>query len=598
MRPAGSAGRRRALDGDDLRTAGLRLPLEGGARAPRPDGVPGGHRGGRDAGAPGLFAGQGPGGRGHSHGGRRSRRSFTARPGSCCPTTPPPESPCPLSRPYESGPPRPGEALITPPSTARSPMVRSVRKKRVIYLSGWALREASRAEFDADVLIPMSDHADFADAAPPRGRRLAAARRRAPRLRARLRPHPRQRRHPGGALAGPRGAGARGAVTAYREIADALEAVAASRGRLAKVARLAQTLARVEPEELPAAARLLSGSPFAEHEEAVTSVGWATVLRAASAVTGWDEETVRACAGAIGDLGEAVGLLRPAEGPERDDDRGDRRVLSRARAAAQERREAGGARGDAPARVGGRGEVSAQDALRRSSDRRRRHDGGGGDRRGLFLRSRGRGQGPARQRRRRRDGGGRARGPARGDPLPPLSPHRLHARLADRVGGGGRRGAAVVRGGRQVRRHPGPRAQGRRTGRALLANPGRRDRAVSGGRPGALGPFGEFPAGRRDRGVAGGPARVVLPPPAAPGTEGARGDAPGRDPGGVHRLRLPGGGRRAALRTGLGRARARGWRRSPRGPLCASRRRFPRRARRRSRRSSTRRAPVATRAWC
>lgn len=105
-------------------------------------------------------------------------------------------------------------------------------------------------------------------------------------------------------------------MTAYREIADALEAVAASRGRLAKVARLAQTLARVEPEELPAAARLLSGSPFAEHEEAVTSVGWATVVRAASAVTGWDENTVRACAAAIGDLGEAVGLLRPAEGPE------------------------------------------------------------------------------------------------------------------------------------------------------------------------------------------------------------------------------------------------------------------------------------------
>jgi Cft2 family RNA processing exonuclease len=68
----------------------------------------------------------------------------------------------PLSRPYESGPPLPGEALITPPSTARAPMVRAMRKKRVIYLSGWALREASRSEYDADVLIPMSDHADFA----------------------------------------------------------------------------------------------------------------------------------------------------------------------------------------------------------------------------------------------------------------------------------------------------------------------------------------------------------------------------------------------------------------------------------------------------
>jgi Cft2 family RNA processing exonuclease len=69
----------------------------------------------------------------------------------------------PLSRAYETGPPQPGEALIAPPSTARAPMVRGIRKKRVIYLSGWALREASRAEFEADVLIPMSDHADFED---------------------------------------------------------------------------------------------------------------------------------------------------------------------------------------------------------------------------------------------------------------------------------------------------------------------------------------------------------------------------------------------------------------------------------------------------
>ncbi|HEY4228811.1 MAG TPA: ATP-dependent DNA ligase [Thermoanaerobaculia bacterium] len=102
-------------------------------------------------------------------------------------------------------------------------------------------------------------------------------------------------------------------MTAYRELAETLEEVAALRGRLDKVARLARSLARVDAEELPAAARLLSGSPFAEHEEAVTSVGYATILRAASAVTGWDEETVRACAIAIGDLGEAVGLLRPAE---------------------------------------------------------------------------------------------------------------------------------------------------------------------------------------------------------------------------------------------------------------------------------------------
>ncbi len=67
----------------------------------------------------------------------------------------------PLSRPYEQGPPGPGEALIVPPTCARTPVVQKIRQRRVIYLSGWALRPASRADFDADVLLPMSDHADF-----------------------------------------------------------------------------------------------------------------------------------------------------------------------------------------------------------------------------------------------------------------------------------------------------------------------------------------------------------------------------------------------------------------------------------------------------
>jgi len=67
----------------------------------------------------------------------------------------------PLSRPYESGSPAAGEVLIVPPRCARTPIVRKLKKRRVIYLSGWAVRAASRADFDADVLLPFSDHADF-----------------------------------------------------------------------------------------------------------------------------------------------------------------------------------------------------------------------------------------------------------------------------------------------------------------------------------------------------------------------------------------------------------------------------------------------------
>jgi DNA ligase-1 len=40
-------------------------------------------------------------------------------------------------------------------------LVRNVKRRRIVYLSGWATREASRADFDADVLLPWSDHADF-----------------------------------------------------------------------------------------------------------------------------------------------------------------------------------------------------------------------------------------------------------------------------------------------------------------------------------------------------------------------------------------------------------------------------------------------------
>jgi DNA ligase-1 len=98
-------------------------------------------------------------------------------------------------------------------------------------------------------------------------------------------------------------------VTEYRRLAETLDSVAKERGKLAKIERLAETLGGLVGEELAVSARLLSGSPFAEWEQAVTSVGWVTVAKAASEVTGWDLETIGACATAIGDLGEAVGLL-------------------------------------------------------------------------------------------------------------------------------------------------------------------------------------------------------------------------------------------------------------------------------------------------
>ncbi|HEY7368506.1 MAG TPA: ATP-dependent DNA ligase [Thermoanaerobaculia bacterium] len=104
-------------------------------------------------------------------------------------------------------------------------------------------------------------------------------------------------------------------MTAYRPLAEALEASARTRSRTAKVEALAAALRGAGEADLAATARLLSGSPFAEWEPETTSAGYATVARAAAEATGWDLETIGACAGAIGDLGEAVSLLLPEEPP-------------------------------------------------------------------------------------------------------------------------------------------------------------------------------------------------------------------------------------------------------------------------------------------
>ena len=96
----------------------------------------------------------------------------------------------PLSRAYETGPAAPGRGPRRSARPARGrPSSATSRGGAIVYLSGWAMREASRADFDADVLLPMSDHADF-DALRSTLRRRARAGRDAPRLRAGLRAHP------------------------------------------------------------------------------------------------------------------------------------------------------------------------------------------------------------------------------------------------------------------------------------------------------------------------------------------------------------------------------------------------------------------------
>jgi len=54
-----------------------------------------------------------------------------------------------------------GNILITTTSALNNGFASNVRNKRVAYCSGWATREATRAQLTAHKLIPLSDHLDF-----------------------------------------------------------------------------------------------------------------------------------------------------------------------------------------------------------------------------------------------------------------------------------------------------------------------------------------------------------------------------------------------------------------------------------------------------
>lgn len=70
-----------------------------------------------------------------------------------------------------------GHALVVPPDARTNPMVTRL-EARVAYASGWAAVENRRVQYDADALLPLSDHCDFEEllefVAETRPRRVVA----------------------------------------------------------------------------------------------------------------------------------------------------------------------------------------------------------------------------------------------------------------------------------------------------------------------------------------------------------------------------------------------------------------------------------------
>ncbi|MBI2166600.1 MAG: MBL fold metallo-hydrolase [Chloroflexi bacterium] len=64
-------------------------------------------------------------------------------------------------RPYD-GRPRDGEVLLFPPGSAREEL-HELKRRRLIFLTGWAIETWARSRFRVDEALPLSDHADFAE---------------------------------------------------------------------------------------------------------------------------------------------------------------------------------------------------------------------------------------------------------------------------------------------------------------------------------------------------------------------------------------------------------------------------------------------------
>lgn len=53
--------------------------------------------------------------------------------------------------------------LIIPPSAINSPMLRKIRRPRIAAVTGWALQPGAEFRYGAEILFPLSDHADYKD---------------------------------------------------------------------------------------------------------------------------------------------------------------------------------------------------------------------------------------------------------------------------------------------------------------------------------------------------------------------------------------------------------------------------------------------------
>ncbi|HMD02593.1 MAG TPA: hypothetical protein VKG44_06450, partial [Candidatus Baltobacteraceae bacterium] len=94
------------------------------------------------------------------------------------------------------------------------------------------------------------------------------------------------------------------------EFAAICDAVASTASKTEKTERLAAYLRRLEPADLAAAARFLTGNPLAASDDRKLAIGGRTILNAAQRLWNWEGGELSTAYRGTGDLGEALARVR------------------------------------------------------------------------------------------------------------------------------------------------------------------------------------------------------------------------------------------------------------------------------------------------
>ena len=232
-----------------------------------------------------------------------------------------------------------GKVLICPPSANRSRMIEKIPSRRVAMISGWAVDPNAKYRYQVDVAFPLSDHADYTDLVryvelvqPQRVLTLHG-------FAAEFARDLRDRGLEAWALseqnqlelmlpksvaaamsaASPAGAAAVSAAnpgeaadtaattpSEFARFAEVGESIAATPGKLEKVRILSEYLRSLDAEQLPIAARYLTGKAFAQSDPRTLQVGWAVIFRAVLAATKLHDSELHRIAGSHGDAGKTA----------------------------------------------------------------------------------------------------------------------------------------------------------------------------------------------------------------------------------------------------------------------------------------------------